>query len=377
MNFNQLINEIRKLNPRSKIILGNPELDPLAEERIYSSKKPSNLNLPEGFYYNEKNGITNKHNSETGLYFAIKVMPTRSMDEKTTLTESNVNKNIKVDHIVDFAKELQKLNPGEKIKLGNPNLRADASYTIFCSVSAKELVLPNSFYWNGRDGITNKHLTKKNPFICFYVKDLEKADSNTLINVSEENKKEEVNDIEMPSNPFNIDEEVNDIEMPSNPFNIDEEVNDIEMPSNPFNIDEEVNDIEMPSNPVNIDEEVNDIEMPSNPVNIDEEVNDIEEKENISNLRVNKVPSNCILCKFKTFVYALIVVPFIARRKEKKLQKAKRKVQRKKELEILKQKREEILKLESQARIRKFNEKLDQRVKKYNNKIEKINNSRI
>lgn len=35
---------------------------------IYSSVPGEKLILPEGYYYNEKNGITNKHNTTSGLY---------------------------------------------------------------------------------------------------------------------------------------------------------------------------------------------------------------------------------------------------------------------------------------------------------------------
>ena len=65
MNFNQLINEIRKLNPGVEIRIGDPKFDSLANSRIFSSKPMNQLRLPQGYYANEKNGITNKHNSET------------------------------------------------------------------------------------------------------------------------------------------------------------------------------------------------------------------------------------------------------------------------------------------------------------------------
>ena len=38
---------------------------------VYSSVKAEYLNLPLGFYYNEKNGITNKHNTKNGQYVSI------------------------------------------------------------------------------------------------------------------------------------------------------------------------------------------------------------------------------------------------------------------------------------------------------------------
>lgn len=32
------------------------------------------LKLPDGWYYNTKNGLTNKHNSSTGLYSCIEII---------------------------------------------------------------------------------------------------------------------------------------------------------------------------------------------------------------------------------------------------------------------------------------------------------------
>ena len=71
MNFYDLIREIKNLNMNAEIRVGSPLYDPLASERIYCSVPGDKLVLPEGFYYNEKNGITNKHN--VPLYTSIKV----------------------------------------------------------------------------------------------------------------------------------------------------------------------------------------------------------------------------------------------------------------------------------------------------------------
>ena len=35
---------------------------------------PQVLKLPDGWYYNNKNGLTNRHNSSTGLYSCIDVI---------------------------------------------------------------------------------------------------------------------------------------------------------------------------------------------------------------------------------------------------------------------------------------------------------------
>ncbi len=69
----ELAEALRELNPDVDISLGEMGEDPRAENTIYSSKSVEELKLPEGFYYNEKNGLTNKHNTETGQYIAAKV----------------------------------------------------------------------------------------------------------------------------------------------------------------------------------------------------------------------------------------------------------------------------------------------------------------
>lgn len=35
---------------------------------IYCSQEPQTLKYPKGYYYSEKNGITNKHSTASGIY---------------------------------------------------------------------------------------------------------------------------------------------------------------------------------------------------------------------------------------------------------------------------------------------------------------------
>ena len=64
-----IIQEVRKLNPKVKI-----ETDP-DRGLIFSSVEIEDLVLPEWFYYNQKNGITNKHNTQSGIYGSVRVYP--------------------------------------------------------------------------------------------------------------------------------------------------------------------------------------------------------------------------------------------------------------------------------------------------------------
>ena len=88
-----IMQELKRLNPDVDI-----EFD--AVERIcYTSVSPKKLVLPKGFYYNEKNGITNKHNTKTGVYISIDV---RKMDKKKDDSEA---KKGKIGELIEKAKK--------------------------------------------------------------------------------------------------------------------------------------------------------------------------------------------------------------------------------------------------------------------------------
>jgi len=64
-----LIREIKRLNPKVKI-----EAD-YDRWIMYSSVDIDKLVLPEGFYYNQKNGVTNKHRTKNWWYVSVSVKP--------------------------------------------------------------------------------------------------------------------------------------------------------------------------------------------------------------------------------------------------------------------------------------------------------------
>ena len=69
-----IIQEVKRLNPNVKI-----ETDP-DRGLIFSSVEIEDLVLPEWFYYNQKNGITNKHNTQSGIYGNVHVYPIEYFD---------------------------------------------------------------------------------------------------------------------------------------------------------------------------------------------------------------------------------------------------------------------------------------------------------
>ena len=194
MNFNQLINEIRKLNPNIEIRVGDPQFDSLAGERIFSSVPMEQLRLPEGYYSNDKNGITNKHNTESGLYTTLSVESLDNMVVGQTLPSVNANKPLETTNVEEIAIALQRLNPGVSIRLSNPELDPEAYRKIYCSVPISDLALPQPFYYNDKNGITNKHQSASGQYASIDVEDLSKANPSLLVrtryNLEEEKKKQ-------------------------------------------------------------------------------------------------------------------------------------------------------------------------------------------
>ena len=80
LDNNVLMDELKKLNPDVKMKMGNSGMDMVLDGDV------SKLKLPEGFYYNDKNGITNKHNTG-GLYTYLNVKEGKIEDEVGGLAE--------------------------------------------------------------------------------------------------------------------------------------------------------------------------------------------------------------------------------------------------------------------------------------------------
>lgn len=66
-----LLKALRELNPSAGII---DDFDKGMYDYIFTNVSATELKLPAPFYYNEKNGITNKHKTESGLYIALDVV---------------------------------------------------------------------------------------------------------------------------------------------------------------------------------------------------------------------------------------------------------------------------------------------------------------
>lgn len=150
----QLVNELIKLNPDAEISIADPKFAP--QDSIYSSIPIDRLVLPEGFYHNDKNGLTNKHNTESGLYVNAEVKNINDISktdknkliQKEILADSNkveALRNIPVQDEYNFDSEEEKPSKikkwfrgksGKTLKLiGGITAAGLALYTIFQSSS--------------------------------------------------------------------------------------------------------------------------------------------------------------------------------------------------------------------------------------------------
>jgi hypothetical protein len=84
ISVSEFINELKKLNSKANIKLDKSILS--GDNKIYSSIPVEQLELPKGFYYNEKNGITNKHNTNLGMYMNIDAELLNSQNDANTMT---------------------------------------------------------------------------------------------------------------------------------------------------------------------------------------------------------------------------------------------------------------------------------------------------
>ena len=85
-SFPEFLAELKRLNPRATIKLEDPRFASTSFDKIYCDRALDSLVLPDGFYYNDKNGITNKHNTPM-LYLSIDY---EFADKSQQVTENGV-----------------------------------------------------------------------------------------------------------------------------------------------------------------------------------------------------------------------------------------------------------------------------------------------
>lgn len=121
-NKSEVIAEIIKLNPTVSMAVGK-DMDG-KDDHLYSTVSGDLLVLPDGFEYNEKNGITNKHNTKSGKYITIDVLPfvmnldeTKEDEEEETVVSDTKGK---TDAIEKTEKKEKNVKPKIKnLKINN------------------------------------------------------------------------------------------------------------------------------------------------------------------------------------------------------------------------------------------------------------------
>ena len=194
-NLYEIAEVIQQLNPNADIRVANMAYDSQATSRFYSSVPMEQLVLPEGFYVNEKNGITNKHNTQSGMYCTLRVEDLSLADERTLMPKRKQVKDVSQStNLYEIAEVIQQLNPNAEIRVANMAYDSQATNRFYSSVPVEQLVLPEGFYVNEKNGITNKHNTQSGMYCTLRVEDLSLADERTLMP-----KVEIITNIEKPS----------------------------------------------------------------------------------------------------------------------------------------------------------------------------------
>lgn len=66
LGFSKFTQELKRLNKGVDLIARDFDETPI--RHIIGYVPIDKINIPNGYYYNEKNGITNKYNTDDGLY---------------------------------------------------------------------------------------------------------------------------------------------------------------------------------------------------------------------------------------------------------------------------------------------------------------------
>jgi hypothetical protein len=90
-----LLDALKKLNPTFNFYFIN-EAFGIGGDSLFVESATENKNfcLPDGFEYNDKNGITNKHNTKSGLYITLDIKPYNEKDKQLYYTDKQIEKRI-------------------------------------------------------------------------------------------------------------------------------------------------------------------------------------------------------------------------------------------------------------------------------------------
>lgn len=83
IGISNLMKELKALNPTVQFDMYDLTVSPVII--IFGTVPATELSFPNGYYWNEKNGITDKHNTGSGLYenFIYKFEPSHFVEKKS------------------------------------------------------------------------------------------------------------------------------------------------------------------------------------------------------------------------------------------------------------------------------------------------------
>ena len=177
-NLYEIAEVIQQLNPNAEIRVADMGLDSMATQRFYSSVPVDQLVLPEGFYYNDKNGITNKHNTQTGMYCALEVEDLSKADERTLMPKKPKVKDVSQStNLYEIAEEVE-VKP-EEIMPSTPSLNNDLDYSFMDRVSSGKV--SDKLMGEIKDTINEKEAIKKDNELDYsFVNMVNKNADNTV-----------------------------------------------------------------------------------------------------------------------------------------------------------------------------------------------------
>jgi hypothetical protein len=148
-DIKQFVQKIQQLNPNAIAKLIDKKI-------VITTPSKDSLRLPEGFYYNDKNKLTDKHNTLDGTYVSYDI-------EHTTFKEDDKKELENPTDIHSFARALKELNPGLIFEI-------DELDNLWLPYQPQNL--PEGFYYNDKNGFSNKHNTSDGNYINFNVQNM-------------------------------------------------------------------------------------------------------------------------------------------------------------------------------------------------------------
>lgn len=195
VTFPQFLKELRKLNPG--VVIKVEKFDSSNKLRIYSSIETNKLKLPSGFYFDTNNNITNKDNTNSDSYINI---------DAKTLNKANFDLLMSKSDEEDF---LKKMKSSQELKSENSSMKKSEIDKIIDQIKINEDKLTN---------LEKKFITEEKEKV---LKHLIKSIENYKQNITDENKKNELDQKINRLNSNCSDEEIRKI---MEPYDNDSEI---------------------------------------------------------------------------------------------------------------------------------------------------------